>query len=100
MQVYITCNAAMSTGILQIKLTEEAEKRHLDMKFEAIPMTDLNKVIDKADVVLVSPQIRFAKDEIQKEMGEKIVLQLGIQDFGLMNAPKIMDDILAATQAK
>lgn len=94
MNIYITCNAAMSTGMLQVRLQNEAEKRGLDMKFQAISYNELDHHYDEADMVLCSPQIRFMYNGIKEKMGNKPVLQLNVQDFGMMNAPKIMDDIL------
>lgn len=96
MKIYITCNAAMSTGILQMRLQEEAAKRGLDMTFQAMAYTELDHHYDEADMVLCSPQIRFMFNSIKEKMGNKPVMQISVSDFGLMNAPKIMDDILKA----
>lgn len=92
--VYLVCNAGMSTGILQMKLEEEAKRLGLDMKVEAIPITDIKEVEDIADVILLGPQIRFAYDDIKSAMKNSCVLQITPQDFGLMNAKIIMKNIL------
>lgn len=94
MNIYITCNAAMSTGMLQVRLQDEAQKRGLDLNFLAMSYTELDHHYEDAGMVLCSPQIRFMYNDIKQKMGDKPVLQLTIQDFGMLNAPKIMDDIL------
>lgn len=94
MNVYLVCNAGMSTGILQMKLEEEAQRLHLDIKVEAIPITDVKEIESVADVVLLGPQIRFAYQDITNIMKQKPVLQISPQDFGMMNAKVIMQNIL------
>lgn len=98
MNVYITCNAAMSTGILELKLQDLAIQNGYDMRFKAVPLNDLEKFIDDADVVLCSPQIRFATKELASKHPDKKILQIGIQEFGLMQADKIMKQIQEAVQ--
>lgn len=96
MKVYLVCNAAMSTGIMQMRLEEEAKNRGLDYEFAAQPLVEVDSIIEDADVLLCSPQIRFAAKELQTKMGEKPVVQMTPQDFGLMNAKAVLDNVLAA----
>lgn len=93
MKIVITCNMGASTSILQMKLQEEAKKRNLDLEVEAIPYLNIKSKMDSIDILLCSPQIRFAYDEMKALMDGKPCLQLSVQDFGLMNAAKIMNDI-------
>lgn len=92
--VYLVCNAGMSTGILQMKLEDEAKRLELDMKVEAIPITDVKEVEEIADVILLGPQIRFAYDDLKSTMPNACVLQITPQDFGMMNAKVIMKNII------
>lgn len=93
MKIVITCNMGASTSILQMKLQEESDKRGYNIEFDAVPFTQIDKEINSIDILLCSPQIRFAYEELCGKMGEKPCLQLSVQDFGLMNAPKIMDQV-------
>ncbi len=98
MKVYITCNAAMSTGILELKLQDIADKEGKDIQFKAVPLNDLDKYIEDADVILCSPQIRFVVKSLKEAHPDKIILQIGIQEFGMMQADKIMDQITEAVK--
>lgn len=98
MKVFITCNAAMSTGILELKLQELANQKENGMEFKAVPYNELNKYIDEADVILCSPQIRFVTKDLQAAHPDKKVLQLGIQEFGMMQTDKIMTQIEEAVK--
>ena len=94
MKAYLVCNLGMSTGILQMKLEEEAKKIGKNVTVEAVPLGDVKEVVDLADVILLGPQIRFAYDEVKKVMPDKPVLLISPQDFGTMNAKNVLEEIL------
>ena len=96
MNVILACNAGMSTGILVIKITEEAQARGIDLTCTAVPKAEIRDSIDDADVILLGP--RFAEAEVKGMAGDKPVLVISAPDFGLMNAKGIVDQILAATK--
>ncbi len=93
MKVYLICNAGMSTGILQIKLEEEAKKRGLELTIEAVPMIELNSILDDVDLILLGPQIRFAEEDIRKTTTKPIIV-ISPTDFGLMKVDNILNDII------
>ena len=96
MKILLMCNAGMSTGILQMKLEEEARKHQVEVNVEAIPMGELNENIDSADIILLGPQIRFAYPDVVKQAQGKPVLLIDVQDFGMMRADKIFQNVLEA----
>lgn len=94
MNIVLLCNAGMSTGILQMKLEEEAKKRKIQANIMAMPMTEFDEVRQTVDVVLLAPQIRFAEKEVRKTLPYKVFLMvIASQDFGMMNAEKVMNQI-------
>jgi len=94
MNVIMLCNLGMSTGILVKKLEEEAKNRGMEMTVQAYPMVELNDHLEEADAILLGPQIRFALDDIKKQAGNIPVMAIAPQDFGMMNAVKVMDQLL------
>lgn len=95
MKILLICNAGMSTGILQMKLEEETVKLNLDADVLAIPMSEIDDHLNGTDAVLLGPQIRFAKSDIEKMFPETVpVMVIAAQDFGVMNANKIMNQLL------
>lgn len=93
MKIILVCNAGMSTGIMKMKLEEEAAKRGLEALVYAVPIVELEENLDGADAVLLGPQIRFALEDIKKRSGEIPVMAIAPQDFGMMNAPRVMDQL-------
>ena len=53
--------------------------------------------IGEADIILLGPQIGYAKGDFEKAVdGAKPVMVIPMADYGRMNAPKILDDVKAA----
>lgn len=94
MNILLVCNAGMSTGIMKMKLEQEAKNRGIDATVNAVPMVELGDYLEGTDVILLGPQIRFALDDIRKMAPEIPVMAIAPQDFGMMNAPKVLDKIL------
>ncbi|MBS7009445.1 PTS sugar transporter subunit IIB [Anaerostipes sp.] len=94
MNILLVCNAGMSTGIMRLKLEEEAKKRGVDAKVNAIPMVELEDHKEGTDAILLGPQIRFALDDIQKSAEGIPAMVIAPQDFGSMNAAKVFDEVL------
>lgn len=95
MEILLVCNAGMSTGIMKLRLEKEMEKRNIEGTVKAVALVEIDDYLDDADVVLLGPQIRFALKEVSQKAKGKLTLLIAPQDFGGMNAKKVMDDILS-----
>lgn len=100
MNILLVCNAGMSTGIMKLKLEEEAKKRGMEACVEAVPMVEIEDHMKGTDAVLLGPQIRFALEDIRKLCGTIPALAISPQDFGLMNAAKVFDEVLELVQGR
>lgn len=95
MKIILVCNAGMSTGIMQVKLEECTKKENMDVEIEAIPISEIESNTEDVGVVLLGPQVRFAKDDISKMFeGKAFVYSIELQDFGLMRADNVWKAIL------
>ncbi|AEE90264.1 Phosphotransferase system lactose/cellobiose-specific IIB subunit [Tepidanaerobacter acetatoxydans Re1] len=94
MKILIVCNAGMSTGIMQIKLQKCIESDGQKASVEAIPLTEIEQNLEGTDIILLGPQVRFAEDEIKRMTKNSIpVFSIDIQDFGLMRAENVWQQI-------
>ena len=97
MRILLVCNAGMSTGIMQLKLEEEAQKVGVEASIEAIQISDIEKNLNGTDAILLGPQVRFAEKDIKKMVKDTIpVMVIEVQDFGMMRA----DHVWSKLQAK
>ena len=96
MKIMLCCNAGMSTSLLVQKMQKEAAARGEDVSIEARPMNEAMDHINEADVILLGPQIGYAKGDFEKAVaGRCPVAVIPMADYGRMNAPKILDDVAA-----
>ena len=94
MKILLVCNAGMSTGIMKMKLEQEAKARGLEASVDATPMVELGDNLEETSIILLGPQIRFALDDIKKQEEGIPVMAIAAQDFGMMNAKKVLDEAL------
>lgn len=96
MKIMLCCNAGMSTSLLVQKMQQEAAKRGEDVQIEARPMNEAMDHLDEPDILLLGPQIGYAKGDFEKAVKGRIpVAVIPMMDYGRMNAPKILDDVKA-----
>ncbi|OIK13527.1 PTS sugar transporter subunit IIB [Bacillus sp. MUM 13] len=71
MNILLCCAAGMSTSLLVTKMEKAAQEQSLEGKIWAIPANEVNQHIDKADVILLGPQVRFLLPNMKKLGQEK-----------------------------
>lgn len=92
-KIMLCCNAGMSTSLLVQKMQKEAASRGDDIEIEARPMNEAMEHVSEADIILLGPQIGYAKDDFVKAVGGKVPVEvIPMMDYGRMNAAKILDD--------
>lgn len=96
--ILLACNAGMSTSLLVQKMQAEAAAQGLDVTIAAGPLNKALEKIDTADVLLLGPQIAYAKKEAEAAAGSTPVLVIAMADYGRMNAKKILADAFAAIE--
>ena len=97
MKIMLCCNAGMSTSLLVQKMQKEVAARGLDVEVEARPMNEAMDHLDDASIILLGPQIGYAKGDFEKACaGKNIPVEvIPMTDYGRMNAAGIIDAALA-----
>jgi len=93
MKVLLICAAGMSTSLLTNNMRKNAEPGD---EVEAVPVSELEQNIDKYDVILLGPQIRFKLKDVEKLATPK-GKKTGVID---MRAYGMMDGKAAMAQAR
>jgi len=95
MNIYLVCNAGMSTSILVKRMREAAIIKEIDVHIEAFCVEVLDKIKDQADVVLVGPQIRYMLPKIKSIVNEGCPVEIiNMSDYGLVNGKKVLERAL------
>lgn len=95
-KILLCCNAGMSTSILVKKLQDFFNKNSYEAEIEAIAVEKLKDFIEKVDLVLLGPQIKFKENEV-KVLCDKYNKKYEVIPFtlyGTMNAEKIFEDLI------
>ena len=96
MNIYLVCNAGMSTSILVQKMQEEAKKDNIDAHIEAFSVEVLDQEkIDSANVILLGPQIRHMLGDVQEMVGGKCPVEvIDMRDYGMIRGDKVLKKAL------
>ena len=84
-KILLCCASGMSTSLLVEKMKRAATKQNVEN-------TDLKDV--EADIIFLGPQVRYAKEEIQKTVGSIPVYMIGMKDYGMMNGDSVLAQAL------
>ena len=91
-KVLVCCNTGVTTSLLVAKIKSVAEARNLEIEIEASPMATAAAHIAEADIVLLGPQVGYAKEAFE-EAGAKNVRVITVDDYATQNAEGILDSI-------
>ncbi len=59
MKIMLACSAGMSTSLLVTKMENAAKENGIEAQIWAIPEAQIGTEIEKCDVLLLGPQVRF-----------------------------------------
>lgn len=90
-KILLACNAGMSTSMLVRKMRTAAEEMGVEAEINAVSITEANDLIDKVDIVLLGPQVKFQKAEVEKMAAGRIPVDvIDMRDYGTMNGKKVL----------
>ncbi|WP_440898057.1 hypothetical protein ACS127_02085 [Amphibacillus sp. Q70] len=61
---------------------------------ESYNSNKVDEMADQADLILLTPTLGFAKEEIEKRFPKTPVIAISKKDYGILNADKIVTHIL------
>lgn len=93
-KILLVCNAGMSTSMLVAKMEKAAGELQAEVEIEAKSLSEAKDVIQTADLVLLGPQIRYEKANVQKMAGQIPVEAIDMKDYGLMDGKKVLKHAL------
>ncbi|WP_291648811.1 PTS sugar transporter subunit IIB [Clostridium sp.] len=93
--ILLVCAAGMSTSLLVNKMNAAAKEKGIEINIEALPVSECSSVIDKADIVLLGPQVRFQKPQVDALVKGRIPVEvIDMRLYGTMNGKAILDQVL------
>lgn len=96
-KLYIFCSAAMSSSMIAKKMNEKAVAENIDVEVDAFPESKVNDKGKEADVILLSPQIRYLEKDIKSKFADKVVYVIEMTDYIPTKAGDILTKCLNAS---
>lgn len=95
MNILLICAGGMSTSIMVNKMKAAAANKGVEGDIWAVGEGSADANVDKADVILLGPQIRFRIEAVRKLAQGKPVEVMDMRLYGTMNGEKILDMAIA-----
>lgn len=92
MRIILCCSQGMSSSIFVKIMRNEIKEQNLDFTVASIGIFEVKKYIDKADLILLAPQVKYAFKEIS-EMSKNYnvpTILISENDYGIMNVKNIL----------
>ena len=94
-KILLVCSAGMSTSLLVTKMQSAAKDKGIEIEISALPVAECSSVIDTVDIVLLGPQVRFQKPQVEKLVNGRIPVEvIDMRLYGTMNGKAILEDTL------
>lgn len=93
--VLLVCAAGMSTSLLVNKMKAAAKERGLEINIDALPVSECSRVIDSVDMVLLGPQVRFQKTQVDALVKGRVPVEvIDMRLYGTMNGKAILEQVI------
>ena len=90
MRILLICAAGMSTSLMVTRMQAAAKERGLEATIWAVSADRAEQEASKADVILLGPQIKFLRGDIERVAKGVPLEVIPMTDYGLMNGDKIL----------
>jgi cellobiose PTS system EIIB component len=102
MKILLACSSGMSTSLLVSKMKDAAREKGIEAEIWAVAQDKAESDMEKADVLLIGPQMRFLFKKISKVADEKGV-PVDVIDpisYGRIDGEAVLDKALELIQKK
>ncbi|MFI3378488.1 PTS sugar transporter subunit IIB [Mammaliicoccus sciuri] len=90
-KILLVCSAGMSTSMLVKKMQDTANKEGKEYEVEALALSEAETKVDEVDVILLGPQVRFQKAQVEKVANGKVPVDvIDMQQYGMMDGEGVL----------
>ena len=94
--ILLVCAAGMSTSLLVNKMKAAANEQGIEINIDALPVSECSRVIDTVDMVLLGPQVRFQKPQVDALVQGRVPVEvIDMRLYGTMNGKAILEQVIA-----
>ncbi|WP_028044463.1 PTS sugar transporter subunit IIB [Candidatus Stoquefichus massiliensis] len=100
LKIVLCCSAAMSTSLLVEKINHAAKEENISIEICATGLNDIETVAKNASIILMAPQVQYAKKHIKKMFSQIPVIDVSTRDYGTMNGHSVFALIMQTLSIK
>lgn len=92
--ILLVCAGGMSTSMLVTRMVEHAHAINIDANINALGIVEAKSKIknNEVDVVLLGPQVRFQKSELEAIAHHGLpIAVIDMKDYGAMNGKAVLE---------
>ncbi|ATH92253.1 PTS sugar transporter [Bacillus glycinifermentans] len=93
-KILLVCAAGMSTSLLVNRMKQHAEQLEEEIEITALPVAEAGTIAAEADIVLLGPQVRYQKSQVESMAGDVPVAVIDMRDYGTMNGEAVLEKAL------
>ena len=94
-KILLVCAAGMSTSLLVNKMLDAAKEKGVEVEITALPVSEASKLVDQVDIVLLGPQVRFQKPQVDALVRGRIPVEvIDMRLYGTMNGKAVLENAL------
>lgn len=93
-KIMLICSAGMSTSLLVTKMEKAAAEQGIEVEIWAVGTAGFKNELEKPDVILLGPQVRFMKDEVSSLAKEKPVAVIDMKAYGKVDGAGVLKQAL------
>ncbi|MBQ7497408.1 MAG: PTS sugar transporter subunit IIB [Selenomonas sp.] len=90
-KIILLCAAGMSTSMLVKKMQEAAAAENFECEIAAYPTAEAKDKASDADVILLGPQVRFAKSKVEAACPGIPVEPIDMKLYGRMDGKGVLE---------
>lgn len=101
-KIMLACSAGMSTSLLVTKMEDAAKESSIESQIWAIPESNIQNEIEKCDVLLLGPQVRYVlskAQEIAKPHNIPVEV-INMMHYGTVNGKAVLDRAIELNNTK
>ena len=100
-KILLVCSAGMSTSLLVNKMKDAAKSSGEEVEINALAIAECSSVINDVDIVLLGPQVRFQKPQVEKLTNGTIPVEvIDMRQYGVMDGKGILESTLDKLKVK
>ncbi|MCM3238484.1 PTS sugar transporter subunit IIB [Heyndrickxia sp. FSL K6-6286] len=95
-KLLLVCAAGMSTSLLVNKMNDAAKEKGIEIEIFALPVSECESVANEVDIVLLGPQVRYQKPQVDKIIDGRVPVEvIDMRDYGTMNGMAVLEKALS-----